>query len=324
MAGTPVVVSSPNRSCQAVSFLSSTSSRQNRSRVAEQIGRYAVEEELGRGATGVVYKALDLKLKRVIAIKVVNQEGPLGSVAWGWLLREAQLAGALNHPCICTVYDVGEEDGFAYIAMELVDGYPLSLFLTPSGLPHSLVVDCGRLIAGGLEHAHQRGILHGDIKAANVMVNARGELKILDFGLARRLRTGAALKALQSSAGLGVVAGTVPYLAPEVLRGERASVWSDIWSLGVLLYEMATGRFPFQGHTVFDIAIAIMTSKLTLPANRIRPQLAHIIGRCLQKDPRRRYSRASDILRDLSGMGISNVAVCWRKYKVPPRVHPDA
>jgi serine/threonine-protein kinase len=272
----------------------------------------------------VVYRAWDIRLERFVAVKIIHPEGPLGSVAWGRMLREARLAGGLNHPCICTVYDAGEEEGYGYIAMELVEGCPLSHVLMPAGVPYPFVFHYGKLIASALQHAHERSILHRDIKAANIMVNARGELKILDFGLAKRLRTGAALRASQSSAGLGSITGTIPYMAPEVLQGERASVWSDIWSVGVLLYEMATGRFPFQGHTVFDMATAIMTSKLSFHANRIRPQLAQVIDRCLQKDPHKRYARARDILRDLSGASLPNLAICWRKFKTPARVRPDA
>ncbi|HXX23215.1 MAG TPA: serine/threonine-protein kinase [Terriglobia bacterium] len=324
MARSQAVVSSYFQSHRNVSLLPLFSSNRNPPTVPKQLGRYVVGDELGRGATGVVYRAWDARLERLVAIKVINQKGPLGSVAWGWVLREARLAGGLNHPCICTVYDAGEEEGQAYIAMEYVKGSPLSSLLMPAGLPPAMVVHYGKLMASALQHAHERGILHRDIKAANIMVNGRGELKILDFGLAKRLRTGATLRAPQSSTGLGPVAGTIPYLAPEVLRGERASVCSDIWSVGVLLYEMATGRLPFQGHTVFDMAIAIMTSKRALPANKIHPQLAQVIYRCLQKDPRKRYSRARDILRDLSGVSFSSVTACWRKFKGPARVRPNA
>jgi serine/threonine protein kinase len=275
----------------------------------------------------VVYRAWDIRLERFIAIKVVNPQLRSQAVAWGWLLREARLAAALNHPRICTVYDAAEEEGNAYIAMEYVEGSLLSLLLIPSGLPHGLVTHYGRSASSALAHAHEQGILHRDIKAANIMVTARGELKILDFGLAKRVRTipgRPALGASQSSTDVGHVVGTVPYLAPEVLRGERAGVWSDIWSMGILLYEMATGRPPFQGRTIYELTTAIMTSKPTFPANRIRKQLAQVIDRCLQKEPHERYHRARDIMRDLSVEGLPNLATCWRRFKGSVHRHPAA
>ena len=302
-------------------------SRQKRSRLpllpyrrkkvitGSQLGRYVIGPELGRGATGVVYRAWDVRLERKVAIKVINQQSRLSLLGWGWLLREARLAGGLNHPCICTVYDAGEEDGQAYIAMEYVEGSPLSLLLMPTGLPSALATHYGRFVSSALDHAHARGILHRDIKAANIMVTAQGELKILDFGLAKRLRMGAALHPLQSSTDVGHVVGTIPYLAPEVLRGERASVRSDIWSVGILLYEMATGLHPFQGQTVFDLSNAIMTSIPSFPANRICKRLAQAIGRCLQKDPSRRYPHAHDLLGDLSAVGLPGLTICWRQFK---------
>ena len=285
-----------------------------------QLGRYVIGPEVGRGAAGVVYRAWDVRLERLVAIKGISQQSQLSPLGWGWLLREARLAGGLNHPSICTIYDAGEEDGQAYIAMEYVNGCPLSQLLMPAGLPHSLVIHYGRLVSSALEHAHERCILHRDIKAANIMVTARGQLKILDFGLAKRLRTRTTPRALQAFTDIGHAVGTIPYLAPEVLRGDQASVSSDIWSIGVLLYEMATGGHPFQGHTIFDIASSIMTSVPTFPANKISKQLAEVIDRCLQKEPSRRYSRVRDILRDLSGENLPDLATCWRRFGGPLRL----
>lgn len=289
-----------------------------------RLGRYVIEAELGRGATGVVYRAWDARLERLVAIKVMDQEGQPYSTAWGWLLREARLAGGLNHPSICTIYDAGEEDGEAYIAMEYVEGFPLSQLLLPAGLPYALVIHYGRLVASALGYAHERGILHRDIKAANIMVNGRGQLKILDFGLAKRLRSvpcRGVLGDLRSSTEAGHVVGTIPYLAPEVLRGERSGTWSDIWSVGILLYEMATGRPPFQGQTIYALTTAIMTAKVTYPVGKVRKRLAQVIDRCLQKEVRRRYPRARDILRELSGEGLPNLATSWRRFRGSVRSH---
>jgi serine/threonine protein kinase len=285
--------------------------------VGAKFGRYSLEAELGEGATGRVYRAWDHRLERRVAIKIMNPNSALNSVAWGWLLREARLASGLNHPCICTVYDVGEEDGKAYIVMEYIEGFPLSRLLAPSGLPRALVTHYGRCVASALTHAHERGIIHRDIKPDNIMINAQGDLRILDFGLAKRLPGISQLRATtrSSSQGTRVGAGTIPYMAPEVLRGQRSGVWSDIWSVGVLLFEMATGRLPFEGKTIFALASAIMNFPPNFAGNRIPKQLTKVIDRCLQKEPDKRYRRARDIMHDLGGEVIPNVTTRLRHVK---------
>jgi eukaryotic-like serine/threonine-protein kinase len=233
--------------------------------IGTTFGRYVIESRLGAGSMGVVYRARDLRLDRQVALKVLNQSFLSDPTAWGWLLREAKIASALNHPCICTVHDIGEEEEQPYIAMEYVEGQTLSSLLIPSGLPPTLVRRYGSLIADALGHAHERGIIHRDIKSSNVVATPDGGLKILDFGLARRLRMDSQHHLATSDSsmdGIGPLVGTTHYMAPEVLRGERAYVWSDIWSLGVLVYEMATGTLPFVGNTVFELTTAIMASEM--------------------------------------------------------------
>jgi serine/threonine protein kinase len=271
--------------------------------IGTTFGRYVIESKLGVGSMGVVYRARDLRLDREVAIKVLNQSLLSDPTAWGWLLREAKIASALNHPCICTVHDIGEEAGQPYIAMEYVEGQTLGSLLIPSGLPPTLVRRYGSLIADALGHAHERGIIHRDIKSSNVLATPDGALTILDFGLSRRIRLDSQNRLATSSSsidGIGPIVGTTHYMAPEILRGERAYVWSDIWSLGVLIYEMASGILPFVGNTVFELTTAIMASEMNPIPERVPAYLARVIGYCLKKDPTARYHCARDVANDLA------------------------
>ncbi len=283
------------------------------------LGHFKLQCEIGRGATGVVYRALDLRLERLVAVKINFLEVEPKSPAWGRLIREARLASALSHPCICTIYDVGEEDGIAYIAMEYIVGMRLSALLFPAGLPHDLVNHFGRLMSVGFAHAHERGIIHGDVKPGNMIVSRSGELKILDFGLGKRFNISPEYSPnLPSSSG--IVVGTFPYLAPEVLRGERRGVWSDIWSVGVSLYELATGKLPFQGCTPFELSSRILVSDPVAPARGIAPTLSKVIHRCLQKEPHMRYHSAQEIADDLSADTLPSLLVCWRNFEASLRI----
>jgi len=266
--------------------------------VGTQFGRYLIETKVGEGAMGVVYRARDIKLDRLVAIKVLGRRMQASPLAWGRLLREAQIASGLNHPCICTIYDVGEEQDRPYIAMEYIEGHTLSALVKPAGLPTGVVRHYGTLIALALGHAHERGVIHRDIKSGNIVVSSAGQLKILDFGLAKHLR-GSRLQEIATSHSsieeIGRLIGTVPYLAPEILRGERANVAGDIWSLGVLLFEMTTGRLPFWGNTVFDLTARVMSEEPpSLPGN-VPAALAQAIRGCLQKDALKRLRCARDV-----------------------------
>jgi serine/threonine protein kinase len=166
-----------------------------------------------------------------------------------------------------------------------------------------------RQIASALAHAHERGIIHRDIKSSNIVITKLGDVKILDFGLAKRIRPGTArgTSASQySSMKSGRMAGTIHYLAPEILRGERANVWTDIWSFGVLLYEMATGELPFRGKTIFELATAIMTANPTVPTKKIPVWIVQVIARCLERDLARRYHCMRDVMMDLPSEGIAD------------------
>ena len=203
----------------------------------------------------------------------------------------------MNHPNICTIYEARQVEGETYIAMELVEGRPLSALLGRDGLPAETVIRYGTQLADALAHAQDRGVVHRDLKGANVVVTPDGRPKILDFGLARRAieETEEATRTLEPLTAEGAVAGTVPYMAPEVLRGEPADTRSDLWALGVILYQAVTGRLPFEGRTAFDMTSAILRDTAPpLPAS-VPPGLAMIIQRLLAKPAGERYQRASEV-----------------------------
>lgn len=247
---------------------------------------------------GEVYLARDERLQRDVALKVLSGARLGDDAAQRRLLREAETASALNHAHICTIHEVGEADGKAYIVMERVEGRPLKELIPAGGLPVEAVLRYGAQIADALNHAHERGIVHRDLKSLNVVVTSAGQLKVLDFGLAKRF-TGSELdEATRSQKSLteaGAVVGTLTYMAPEVLRGEPADARSDIWALGVVLYEMAAGRMPFRGQTGFELSSAILReAPPPLPAE-VPSVLRAIIHRCLSKEPGQRYQHAGEI-----------------------------
>src|SRR5688572_13247492 len=260
------------------------------------LDHYNVGRLIGAGGMGEVYAAHDTDLDRPVALKVVG--GASNSAAQLDLRREAQRASQLNHPNICAIHEVGAFEGQAYIVMEYVEGRPLDELIGRQGLPLETTLRYGIQIADALAHAHQQGIVHRDLKSANVTVTPDGRAKVLDFGLAlavaaepgqERGPTGAA----QTMAP--PVAGTLSYMAPELLRGATASSRSDIWALGVVLHEMATGQRPFDGGTSFELSTAILdAAPAALPA-RIPASLQTIIRRCLAKDPHGRYGKAIEV-----------------------------
>lgn len=219
-------------------------------KAGDRIGVYEIIAPLGAGGMGVVFKARDTKLERLVALKFLRAAPLDGDSPSARLLREAKNASALNHPHIATVYEVGETDGRAYIAMEFVEGRPLSVVLERDSLAPETAVRYGLEIAAALAHAHDRGIVHRDLKPANVMITASGSVKVLDFGLARRIpgdNSSAATVSRKPVTEESSVSGTLLYMAPETLRGEQPDARTDIWSLGAVLYEMVIGRPPFEG-----------------------------------------------------------------------------
>lgn len=267
--------------------------------------KYEIVEELGRGGMGVVYKARDLQLKRLVALKFLSPQFAGHELHRRRFIQEAQTASALNHPHICTVYEVGESEGKAYIAMEYIDGRPLNLMTSPAGLSEEEVIRYGLQIAAALQHAHRRNIIHRDLKTANIMITPEGQAKVLDFGLAKRFPGDQLREASLSRLSLtesGFIAGTLHAMAPELLSGAPASVQSDIWSLGVVLYEMATGRLPFQGKTGFEISSSILRDVLPPWPPPVTERLRSVIQRCLEKDLDKRYKEADEVRSGLEAL----------------------
>lgn len=258
-------------------------------------GRFTIEEQLGAGGMGRVYRAHDPTLNRPVAIKILHETS---AEARERLLAEARSASVLNHPNICTIYEVGDADGVPFIAMEFVTGRTLHSLVNSGGLAADTVAHLAPQIAGALAHAHERGVVHGDLKPQNVLVTASGGIKLLDFGLARTLDAGS-LESLTRGASEGVpdaIAGTLPYMAPETLRGVPLRPAADVWALGVILHEMLAGSRPFSGATTFELAGAILDGPPAPLLMSSLPGVSAVIARCLQKDAARRYRTASEAL----------------------------
>jgi serine/threonine-protein kinase len=278
--------------------------------IGQKFGHYLIEQKLGEGGMGVVYRARDEKLQREVALKFLEALPTGSSASHERVLEEARAISALNHPNICTVYEVGETDSKPYIAMEFIEGRALSLEIMSGGMALEQVERYGMQLADALGHAHSRGIVHRDLKSANVLVTPQGRLKVLDFGISRRLEPGAGpddtTRFDKSWESQHTFTGTLPYVAPEVLRGDGGDVRSDIWSLGVLLYEMAAGRRPFRGGTAFELSAAILRERAPLITPPLPPILQSVIDRCLDKDPAQRYQSAGEVRAALEAAETSS------------------
>ena len=267
--------------------------------VGRTLGHYEIIEPLGAGGMGEVYRAHDPMLERDVALKVLPTETLTDEKARARMLREARMAARLNHPHVCTVHEVGEADGQVYIAMELVEGKPLSTILGGGPLPVHQALRYGIQMADALAHAQERGVVHRDLKSSNVVITPEGRAKVLDFGLAKQL-AGEELADATTEFGStltvpGSVVGTLAYMAPEQLRGQPADARSDIWALGVVLYEMLGEQRPFVGNTGPTLTAAILTeAPQTLPEN-VPTALRGVVERCLAKDVAERYQRAAEV-----------------------------
>ena len=263
-----------------------------------QLGRYEILAELGQGSMGVVYKARDPVLDRVVAVKTINLNLPKDELAEyeARFYQEARAAGGLNHPNIVTIYDIGKSDRVAYMAMELLEGDELRAILSAGQpLPAVQALDVASQVAEGLSYAHERHIVHRDVKPANVMVVRDGLVKITDFGIAR-MRTN------DVKTMTGMILGSPKYMSPEQVAGKRADHRSDLFSLGVVLHEMLTGQAPFQADTVHGLMYQTLNTTPTAPSlrNPALPEILDlIVAKALSKNVEERYQSAADVAKDI-------------------------
>jgi serine/threonine protein kinase/tetratricopeptide (TPR) repeat protein len=287
--------------------------------IDQTISHFRIIERLGAGGMGVVYKAVDTRLNRAVALKFLPDNMLQDAQALERFRREARAASALNHPGICTIYDIGEQHGRGFIAMEFIDGETLRSHIHGTALPLEETLKLGIQIADALDAAHAQGIIHRDIKPANIFVTKRGQAKVLDFGLAKLVPKGVAPTGADfggevpgSSSIVGIISGTPSYMSPEQVRGDNLDQRTDIFSLGLLLYEMATGRQAFSGGTGGRIIEAVLT-RSPVPARSINPdispRLEQIINKALLKDRDQRYQHAADIRADLQRLERENDTV---------------
>lgn len=268
--------------------------------IGETLRHYRVDAEIGSGAMGIVYRAFDTVLERPVAIKILS-ERPDRATDGARLVDEARKVSALNHPNICTIHDVGEDRNCTYIVMELIEGQQLTHLLLPDGLNIESIMNFGGQIADALNHAHDRGIIHRDLKGDNVVVTTDLRIKVLDFGLALRLAKAseesisATEPTIDRAQSGHAVAGTLAYMAPEILRGGTADFRTDVWSLGIMLYEMATGHVPFAGSTVYELTAGILRQPIPELPERFPAPLAGVVKRCLAKYPESRYQSAREV-----------------------------
>jgi len=275
-----------------------------------RLGTYEIVAPLGAGGMGEVYRAKDLRLGREVALKVLPADVATHPDRLARFEREARTVAGLSHPNIVVLHSVEDDGDVRFLTMELVEGQSLDQHVEPGGLPLARVLDIGIALADALTTAHEKGVVHRDLKPANVMLTREGRVKVLDFGLAKLAAepAGSATEASQAATlaapltSAGFVVGTVPYMAPEQVRGETVDARTDLFALGILLYELATGNRPFTGATPADVTSAILRDA-PKPLTRVRADipgdLERVVGRCLEKNPRERFQTALDVCNEL-------------------------
>ncbi len=279
--------------------------------INQTISHYKIQERLGEGGMGVVYKALDTRLDRPVALKFISEEMSRDPQAVERFRLEAKAASALNHPQICTIYDIGEHNGQPFIVMEYLEGQSLKERIPRSPIPTDELLDISIQISGALDAAHARGIVHRDIKPANIFLTKQGQVKILDFGLAKLAPKEAGMDVSTTAGGVttgavqtiaGTAVGTVAYMSPEQARAENVDARSDLFSLGVVIYEMATGQQAFSGPSlavVYDSLLNREPASVARLNTNVPAQLDYTIQKALEKDRKLRYQHCSEIRTDL-------------------------
>lgn len=273
-----------------------------------RLGAYEILSPLGAGGMGEVYRARDTRLGRDVALKVLPEAFASDAGRLARFEREARTVAGLNHPSIVVLHSIEEEGGVRFLTMELVEGRSLDRLVPPGGLPLPRVLELSIPLADALVAAHEKGVVHRDLKPANVMVTREGRVKVLDFGLAKPAKENAALDETQALtvdspiSGVGQAVGTIPYMAPEQIRGEVVDARADVFALGVILYELLTGKRPFGGKTSADLSSSILRDT-PVPVQALRAELPRdmdrIVGRCLEKDRERRFQTAKDVRNEL-------------------------
>ena len=276
-----------------------------------RLGRYKIRSKLGEGGMGEVYLAEDTGLERIVALKVLQDEVASNRQRMSRFTQEARAASALNHPNILTIHEIGEASGTRFIATEFIDGTTLRARLTEARMDVSEALDVAGQVAAALAAAHAAGIVHRDIKPENIMLRPDGYVKVLDFGIAKLTEHKANTTATDSEAPTrvntepSVVMGTVLYMSPEQARGQEVDARTDIWSLGVVIYEMVTGCLPFSGETTSDVISSILRDEpapLARYAQQIPAELERIVTKSLRKHREERYEAVKDLARDLKSL----------------------
>jgi serine/threonine protein kinase/Flp pilus assembly protein TadD len=291
------------------------------------LSHYRILSAIGAGGMGEVYRAEDTKLERVVALKVLPERFASDEDRLRRFIREAKTASGLNHPNVAHIYEIGEENNFHFIAMELVEGTTLDTKIK-EGLKTSEILEMALQIADALQNAHTRGVIHRDLKPANIMINASKQVKVLDFGLAKTNPQGSKDQGTQmatvSHTEPGLVLGTVPYMSPEQALGRQVDARSDLFSLGSILYELCAGRRPFTGNTSGEMIEQITHAQpqpLTRFSNEVSPEFERIVRKCLEKDPEDRYQSAKELLIDLRNLRRDTItsAASSGIQRQPPR-----